>query len=110
MILIITHKEDFTADFVIDRLNKQGIQYYRLNCEDLDKIGYRFGKENGFEFILDKADKITSVWFRRTKLPELKITDDAERLYVLGEYDALLENIYMVLKKKKWLSHPTHVY
>lgn len=40
MILIITHKEDFTADFVIEKLNERDIKYFRLNCEDIDKNNY----------------------------------------------------------------------
>jgi len=110
MILIITHKEDFTADFVIEKLNSRGLPYYRLNCEELDTVNYSFGTENGLQFIIDNADRITSVWFRRTKLPALKITDESERLYVLGEYDALLQNLYAVLKDKTWMSYPSNVY
>lgn len=110
MILIITHKEDFTADFVIDKLNKQEIKYYRFNCEDIDKESFLFEKQNRFAFQLNNLNSFHSVWFRRTKLPALKIQDDSERLYLLGEYDALLSNLYLQLNTKKWLSHPTHVY
>jgi len=35
MILIITHKEDYTSDFIINKLNQKNIKYKRLNCEDL---------------------------------------------------------------------------
>lgn len=110
MILIITHKEDFTADFVIDKLNKQEIKYYRFNCEDIDKESFLFEKQNRFAFQFNNLNSFHSVWFRRTKLPALKIQDDSERLYLLGEYDALLSNLYLQLNTKKWLSHPTHVY
>jgi glutathione synthase/RimK-type ligase-like ATP-grasp enzyme len=110
MILIITHKEDFTADFVIEKLNRRELPYYRLNCEDLNTTNYSYGTDNGFQFIIDNSAKITSVWFRRTKLPNLKINDESERLYVLGEYDALLQNIYAVLKDKIWMSYPSTVY
>jgi glutathione synthase/RimK-type ligase-like ATP-grasp enzyme len=110
MILIITHKEDFTADFVIDKLNKLEILYHRLNCEDLDKLNFRIENNTGFEFVIDNIERITSVWFRRTKLPNIEIRNEAEKFYILGEYDALLNNIYALLKNKKWLSYPKHVY
>ena len=110
MILIITHKEDFTADFVIDKLNKQGIKYYRFNCEDIDKEKYLFESSNGFSFQVNNINSFHSVWFRRTKLPDLQIKDDSEKLYLLGEYDALLDNLYFQLNTKKWLSHPKYVY
>lgn len=110
MILIITHKEDYTADFVIDKLNKQGIRYYRFNCEDIDNEKYLFENQNGFSFDINKINSFYSVWFRRTKLPELEIKNQAEKLYLLGDYDALLENLYFLLNTKKWLSNPQYVY
>lgn len=110
MILIITHKEDFTADFVIDKLNKQGIKYYRFNCEDIDKENYLFSNQNKFAFQFNNLNSFYSVWFRRTKLPQLDIKDEAEKLYLLGEYDSLLNNLFLQLRTKKWLSNPTNVY
>lgn len=110
MILIITHKDDFTADFVIDKLNKRGINYYRFNCEDIDKENYLFEKQNKFQFQIDNLNSFNSVWFRRTKLPNLQIKNDAEKFYLLGEYDALLSNLYSQLNTKRWLSHPNNVY
>lgn len=110
MILIITHKEDFTADFVIDKLNKRRIKYHRFNCEDIDKEKYLFENTNGFSFQLNDINSFYSVWFRRTKLPELLVKDESEKLYLLGEYNALLDNIYFQLNTKKWLSHPKSVY
>jgi glutathione synthase/RimK-type ligase-like ATP-grasp enzyme len=110
MILIITHKGDFTADFVIDKLNKQEIKYYRFNCEDIDKENYLFSKENHFTFQLSNLNSFHSVWFRRTKLPDLQVENESEKLYFLGEYDSLLNNLFMQLNTKKWLSNPTFVY
>ena len=34
MILIVTNKKDYTADFVIVELNRRGIPYIRFNTED----------------------------------------------------------------------------
>lgn len=110
MILIITHKEDFTADFVIAKLNEIGIKYFRFNCEDIDKANYFFEDNNDFIFNINNLSAFKSVWFRRTKLPELDVKNEAEKLYLLGDYDALLDNIYAVLDAKKWLSHPKNVY
>jgi hypothetical protein len=110
MILIITHKEDFTADFVINKLNDRGIQYYRLNCEDIDKDNYVFENSNDFIFSLNNNCSFHSIWFRRTKLPNIDIKNEAEKLYLLGDYDSLLENMYDLVSTKKWLSHPNYVY
>lgn len=110
MILIITHKGDFTADFVIDKLNKQSIKYYRLNCEDIVKENYLFSKKNNFSFQLNNLSYFHSVWFRRTKLPDLQMKNEAEKLYFLSEYDSLLNNLFLQLNTKKWLSNPSFVY
>jgi glutathione synthase/RimK-type ligase-like ATP-grasp enzyme len=110
MILIITHKEDFTADFVINKLNNIGIKYYRLNCEDINKENYIFQNQTNLNFNINGIESFNSVWFRRTKLPEIGIDNEAEKLYLLSDYDSLLSNIYQLVNAKKWLSHPKYVY
>ncbi|MCZ2483908.1 hypothetical protein G9H64_13150 [Aquirufa nivalisilvae] len=110
MILIITHKEDYTADFVINKLNNAGIKYFRFNCEDLDKINYFFENESNLIFNLNNVQSIKSIWFRRTKLPDLNLKNESDKIFILADYEMLLENIYSVLESKKWLSHPKHVY
>lgn len=110
MIFIITHKNDFTTDFVIEKLNKQGIDYYRFNCEDIDNKSYSFqiGQSNSFD--INSVTHIDSVWFRRTKLPNLETISSGEKLFLLNEYDSLLSNLYHLLSPEKWLSQPKYVY
>ena len=110
MILIITHKEDFTADFIIEKLNSRKISYFRLNCEDIDKESYSFENCEKFDFDINGITSFDSVWFRRPKLPELKAENEAEKLYLMNDYDSLLDNIYLLINSKKWLSHPKNVY
>lgn len=109
MILIITHKQDYTADFVVNKLNKSNIKYKRLNCEDLININYCFNFNHGFSFSFDEIGDFKSVWFRRTKFPEIKNLKLEERNYILSEYDSLLKNIFATLDAK-WLSKPEYVY
>lgn len=106
MILIITHKEDYTADFLINKLNLKGISYKRFNCEDLPKTEYYIDNEINAYF--DHQSAFTSVWFRRTKLPEIE-ADPAVREYLLVEYDALLKNLFNIIAAK-WVSEPYHIY
>lgn len=112
MIFIITHKGDFTADFVIEKLNQKNINYYRFNCEDIDKKGYSFqlDKKNNFRINKIQIGKIKSVWFRRTKLPSIDINSYEYKLYLLGEYNSLLTNIYNLIEAKRWMSRPRYVY
>lgn len=105
MILIITHKEDYTADFVIAKLNERSIPYFRFNCEDyLDYdilVGY--GKSSGIS--INGFTQFSSVWYRRTKLPDIMAPNESERLYILGEIDTFMNNLFAMIESK-WLSHP----
>jgi len=108
MILIITHKDDYTADFVIDKLNRNFIPYYRFNCEDILKndINLLIGNKQGLT--INNLSAFDSVWYRRTKLPELNDFNSGERLYLLHEVDTLMNNLFAVIKGK-WLSNPIAV-
>jgi glutathione synthase/RimK-type ligase-like ATP-grasp enzyme len=109
MILIITHKTDFTADFVINKLNQRNIAYKRLNCEDIltEPFTFRFDEKHNYSLL--GQDNFDSVWFRRIKLPELNDMSEEEGLYILNEVDSFLKNIFSTLTAK-WLSQPDAVY
>lgn len=109
MILIITHKEDFTVDYIIEKLNKKSIKYFRLNCEDLNKNHYHFDRENDFIFSINGISEFSSVWFRRTKLPDIEVTDQGQKMFLLADYESLFDNLFNLIKSKKWLSHPTNI-
>lgn len=106
-VLIITHKEDYTADFLIDKLNNRNLKYKRLNCEDLSVKNYRIDGELEFKF--DGESKFSSIWFRRTKLPDFSYQNIEIQLYVANEYETLLKNLFSVLDCK-WISNPSAVY
>ncbi|HYV90914.1 MAG TPA: hypothetical protein VE978_03990 [Chitinophagales bacterium] len=109
MILIITHKTDFTADFVINKLNQKGISYKRFNCEDLFLSSFTVKLNGSFQYSILGETKYKSVWFRRTKLPEIKNLSNEERLYILNETDNFFKNLFSSLPAK-WLSQPNAVY
>jgi glutathione synthase/RimK-type ligase-like ATP-grasp enzyme len=109
MILIVTHKTDFTADFVINKLNQRSIPYKRLNCEDIlfEPFTFEFNKTPLYSLLGESV--FTAVWFRRTKLPDLIDLSVEEGLYVLNEVDSFFKNIFSTLSAK-WLSKPNSVY
>jgi len=107
MILIITHREDYTSDFLIDKLNNKGIKYKRLNCEDIDKTNYSI--DNNLKFTFDNECSFKSVWFRRTKLPFIENVKFSERIYLQNEYETLLKNLFSIIDAK-WLSEPYSIY
>lgn len=107
MILIITHKEDYTADFIINKLNQRSIKYKRMNCEDIDANIHTVDKNLNFTF--DGETNFKSVWFRRTKLPIIENLEASEKIYLLNEYEALLRNLFSTIKAK-WVSDPYSIY
>ena len=109
MILIITHKTDFTADFVINKLNQRKIPYKRLNCEDIFINDYSIKIFKDFKYSILGINNYKSVWFRRTKLPEIKGLRREEQIYILSETESLFENLFVSLDVN-WLSSPSDVY
>jgi len=109
MILVITHKRDFTADYVINKFNKLGIAYKRLNCEDILKYEYLFEFQQDFKYSLLNVQDYKSVWFRRTMFPDLNDLNRSEKIYILNELDSLFSNLYELINSK-WLSAPKFVY
>lgn len=108
MILIISHKTDFSADYVVNILNQRGTPYRRLNCEDVLNSDLRLSFGPDFSYSILGEVAYDSVWFRRTKLPELDLPS-AQRAYILFETDSLLKNLFATIAAK-WLSIPHFVY
>jgi len=114
MILFITNKDDITTDFIINKLNKKKIPYYRFNTEELlhsvDLLLDLSG--NTYKFFDKKQNKtinfkdIKSVYYRRPKLPATISVNlsNGEECFVQGEISATLEGIYKLLEDKFWVS------
>lgn len=109
MILIITHKDDYTADFLINKLNSRKASYRRLNCEDILTQPYKFNINNGFSYQFLGEPNYSAVWFRRTKLPDFPDLPYHEKLYLLNETESFLKGLFTVIDAK-WLSDPFAVY
>lgn len=114
MILIVTHKKDYTADIVVNKLNSQNVSYYRLNTETIFEIeNFHIANDpfaNGLEINVAEAQKISSVWFRRIKLPSLKFLDSpSETNYILTEVEMFYKNLWAILDCF-WISNPFYVY
>jgi len=109
MILIITHKGDFTADYVINKLNKRHIKYKRFNCEDLFQNPFAIKFNGKMEYTILNEYDYKSVWFRRTKLPEFSGLKNSELFYVINETECFFKNLFYSLSSK-WLSKPHAVY
>lgn len=118
MILIVTNREDYTADFAILEMQRRGIPYTRFNTEDFPqsvKVTARFGK-SGIEgyFSTPKAnvhfDEIESVWFRRPVLPvpASEIEHPPAREFSMIESVACIEALWRTLDCF-WVSKPDRI-
>lgn len=109
MILIITHKLDFTADYVINKLNERGIAYRRFNCEDILDSDCSIKFDTEFSYTLCGECEFKSVWFRRTMLPDLDIKVTSQKAYILSEIDSLIHNLFSIIDAN-WISSPDAIY
>lgn len=111
MILIITHKEDYTADFVINKLNEKRIQYFRFNTEDLisNNLVDIFIDNSRLQLNLRNINSIRSVWFRRVKIPNFENLSHSIKKYISDELRVYFNNLWELLDVK-WLSIPKNIY
>jgi hypothetical protein len=109
MILIITHKEDYTVDFVVNKFNKLRIPYRRFNCEDIYNNRVSIKIDPLFSYSILENSEYDSIWFRRTKLPQVANLCIEEQLYLQYETESLFKNLFSTLTSK-WLSLPEAVY
>ena len=111
MILIVSHKEDYTTDYVVNILNSRGVEYLRFNTDDIDikhNLSVTYGKESITS--IDGISKFSSVWFRRTAVPTPKFSDLNQEEFYKRDFRLFLNSFWQGLKSNKWLSHPDFIY
>jgi hypothetical protein len=104
VLLVITNRDDLTADFLIVRLLEMGLPYFRLNSEDLGNAGYLFRSEDREAparrcAIAGKSvdlNSIRSVWYRRMIWPSVsEAIVDEQRRFAAGELRHLVEGLVL---------------
>lgn len=118
MILIVTNREDYTADFLILELRRRAIEYVRFNTEDFPtRIGVDLQAENEhligrfiFSNIEIEFDGIDSVWYRRpvNPIPDTSIVDDTAFQFAAEESQETLDGIWNLLDCF-WVSRPERI-
>ena len=118
MILIVTNKTDYTADFLILGLKERGVGFFRFNTEEFPKTIELIldisnnnieGQLKAHNRVIDLAE-IQSVWYRRPVAsdPSEKIQGEAEREYIITESRETLEGLWRILHGF-WVSHPDNL-
>lgn len=113
MIVLLSHKDDFTTDLVVRELHKRRASFRRLNTEDLPTLCAQFSsKEDLYAFRSDlfslKLETITSVWYRRPGVPNISERVPADlRTFALEEYNELSRCLQGIAPPQCfWMNHP----
>jgi len=117
-ILIITNRDDHTADYVVLELNKRKIPIFRLNTEDIfskfkasieiNKDALYISLDNNSEII--DMNSLKSVWYRRpvaSPSPN-SITDKGIKKFIQRERAEFLDFIYEGINAI-WMSSPNSI-
>ncbi len=118
MILIITNKRDYTADYLILELQKRKAEYVRLNTEDFPqnvKIAWGIdeaGIEGYISFLKRRVNlkDIQSVWYRRPvpAIPDTRFQDPTVQEFIVAESQSTLEGLWRCLDCF-WVSRPDNL-
>lgn len=90
MLVIVTNREDLTADWLVLELAAHGVPFLRLSSEDYpERIGIELDTRRATLYLGDTelaADQVTSVWWRRPVAPVISVgRDQSERAWAIGE-------------------------
>ncbi|ANB34612.1 glutathione synthase/RimK-type ligase-like ATP-grasp enzyme [Rhodovulum sulfidophilum] len=111
MILLATNKRDITSDFIVLELKRRGIEYFRLNTEDLPLADIQFEPQSGWRLKFEKSSlnlsDVRAGYFRRPGTPEIPggIEDRGAQEYLKSEWTAVLRSLWNSMEGK-WLNSP----
>lgn len=118
-VLILTNKQDITADYVILELRKRNISYFRFNTEDFPTkiLGtMHVGKKTASLFFQGIKGKINlegifSIWYRRPGIPFISedIKDVGAIDFCRRESEEFIEGVLSIFKGL-WVSYPSHIF
>lgn len=113
MILIVTNARDVTADFLIEHLVRERIDFFRLNTEEVPQlVSVELQCDRGVGARLTKGsvslslETVTSVWWRRPVTPALSpAAPEQFRSYLENEAGAAVGGLLRTISGL-WVNHP----
>ena len=113
-VLLITNTTDFTTDYVVRELKLMGVNYYRLNTDEIGcSVFLTLDFERESYILFDKPKNLQldflsfqSIYFRR---PEVYLHQEEglsldEKKFVGLEIRQTLEGLYKILRNAFWVS------
>lgn len=119
MLLIVTNKADYTADFLILELQRQGRKFVRFNTEDFPlstEISMDLSSSGDLDGYFDiygqrlAFSDIDSIWYRRPLTPSLpnETFDELSQNFIITESRYTLDSVWRILTCF-WVSHPDNL-
>jgi glutathione synthase/RimK-type ligase-like ATP-grasp enzyme len=110
VLLLVTNRDDLTADWLVLELERRQASFYRFNTEDYPACSTLRWHGNEAELCVSgttlRSRDITAVWWRRPLSPRLPAgLSDREATWAAGESLAALEG-FMHTLDAHWVSHP----
>lgn len=113
-VLIVSHREGFESDSVIDELKKRNIDFFRFNTdegEDVSEISFSIRDQIQLLLKCDnkqaRAHEFTSAWFQQTypySIDSLSPIQSLQRATLSAAFDAIEE-----FTNCPWLNRPSSV-
>lgn len=113
MILIVTHRADITADYLILELQRRRTPYYRFNTDAFPtEMSLTVHNDGSFQVASEgktlHSPDIRAAWYRRYEAPPLNGIDSEYHTFIKGEARAFLDSLWKSLNVF-WVSHPSAI-
>jgi glutathione synthase/RimK-type ligase-like ATP-grasp enzyme len=111
LILLATNKRDVTTDFVVLELRRRGLDFVRLNTEDLPSFEMQLPGGDPAALSLRDGEtlmdlqSVTRAYYRRPGMPEAPDKKEGTATYLLSEWSAVLRSLWNALEGR-WLNSP----
>lgn len=111
MLLIVTNSQDATADHLVHRLQRGGIEFLRFDTDrSLDGacLSYKGGLPSlAIEGAWYRPGDFENIWYRRPEPLRARMIDRSpEGKFALTEWSEALEGFLAHVPQDRWMNHP----
>jgi glutathione synthase/RimK-type ligase-like ATP-grasp enzyme len=111
MVLVVTNRDDLTADWLLIELQRRGAKFARFNTEDYPRdVALSWSPAGHATLRLPDEnvalDEVQAVWFRRPLVPQApEGVDDELAMWAVREAQEALDGLWRTLDAR-WVNHP----